>query len=137
MAASVTFTVEFDLISCGECGIHFAVPKKWLADKRSDHTDWHCPNGHVRLFRDKSQLEIANEERLKAQADANEARHLVAVAEKKSSEAVAELERIKTRVHRGVCPCCNRSFVNLQRHMVTKHPDRVLPAAKPKLLVAG
>lgn len=29
--------------------------------------------------------------------------------------------RLKNRVANGVCPCCNRSFSNLHRHMQTKH----------------
>lgn len=33
------------------------------------------------------------------------------------------ITKIKKRVHNGVCPCCNRSFVNLRRHMKNKHPD--------------
>lgn len=31
--------------------------------------------------------------------------------------------KIKKRVGRGVCPCCNRHFANLQRHMETQHPE--------------
>lgn len=31
--------------------------------------------------------------------------------------------RIKRRVSAGVCPCCNRTFQCLARHMATKHPD--------------
>jgi hypothetical protein len=27
------------------------------------------------------------------------------------------------RIGNGVCPCCNRSFTNLRRHMTTKHPE--------------
>lgn len=30
--------------------------------------------------------------------------------------------RVKNRVGKGVCPCCNRTFANLQRHMAGKHP---------------
>jgi hypothetical protein len=26
-------------------------------------------------------------------------------------------------VANGVCPCCNRTFQNLARHMAGKHPD--------------
>lgn len=42
---------------------------------------------------------------------------------------VAEVERlrkaleIKKRVGNGVCPCCNRTFENLSRHMSCKHPE--------------
>lgn len=30
--------------------------------------------------------------------------------------------KITKRAKAGVCPCCNRSFENLRRHMATKHP---------------
>lgn len=33
------------------------------------------------------------------------------------------LRKVKIRVGRGVCPCCNRSFENLRRHMESKHPE--------------
>lgn len=38
--------------------------------------------------------------------------------------------RIKNRVGRGVCPCCNRTFENLHRHMNSKHPTYAAEAAK-------
>jgi len=31
--------------------------------------------------------------------------------------------RLKNRVAAGVCPCCNRTFQNLARHMDHQHPD--------------
>lgn len=34
-----------------------------------------------------------------------------------------KLKAQTTRVKNGVCPCCNRSFQNLKRHMNTKHPN--------------
>jgi hypothetical protein len=34
-----------------------------------------------------------------------------------------KVERKLKRVHRGVCPCCKRTFQNIQRHMETKHPE--------------
>lgn len=44
-------------------------------------------------------------------------------AENKRRAEKAAKTRIKNRVAKGVCPCCNRTFENLQRHMTTKHPD--------------
>ena len=38
--------------------------------------------------------------------------------------------RIKNRVGKGVCPCCNRTFENLHRHMHTKHPTYAAEAAE-------
>jgi hypothetical protein len=31
--------------------------------------------------------------------------------------------RMANRIKHGVCPCCNRTFLNLQRHMTTQHPS--------------
>jgi hypothetical protein len=36
---------------------------------------------------------------------------------------VTRKKRQLERVASGVCPCCNRSFVNLRRHMKTQHPE--------------
>lgn len=33
--------------------------------------------------------------------------------------------KIKKRVSKGVCPCCNRSFENLKNHMESQHPEYV------------
>ena len=38
--------------------------------------------------------------------------------------------RIKNRVGHGVCPCCNRTFGNLARHIATKHPTFTAEAAE-------
>jgi hypothetical protein len=32
-----------------------------------------------------------------------------------------------------VCPCCNRSFQNLRRHMATKHPEFNAPGPGGKV----
>lgn len=37
------------------------------------------------------------------------------------AEAAKARRKLK-RVQNGVCPCCNRSFWNLERHMKSKHP---------------
>lgn len=34
-----------------------------------------------------------------------------------------QVTRLKNRAKNGVCPCCNRHFENLQRHMASKHPS--------------
>ncbi len=55
--------------------------------------------------------------------------------QKKHNETVTEellgtiseknkLSRQLKRVNKGVCPCCNRTFVNLANHMKTTHPEK-------------
>ena len=61
------------------------------------------------------QMQIAGAE---AERQAGEAKH----ATRRMAAAKGELTKMKKRVGNGVCPCCNRQFVNLQRHMATQHP---------------
>jgi uncharacterized small protein (DUF1192 family) len=52
---------------------------------------------------------------VRAEADAESA--------KRSRNAYKGLfGRTKKRVAAGVCPCCNRTFENLARHMAGEHP---------------
>lgn len=135
----------YEFHTCGECGIRYAVPKKFLDSRREERLSgqtkgWWCPNGHrwsftetdndrLRRERDILKQQIARVEDDRAAAwRAEEA----ATAAKKKAEAA--LKRTMNRAGAGVCPCCNRSFVALARHMKTRHPDVVpMAAAKAKL----
>ncbi len=43
--------------------------------------------------------------------------------ERRLSATRGQVTRLKNRAKAGVCPCCNRHFANLERHMAAKHPD--------------
>lgn len=115
---------------CCNCGITFHVPAVFQKACRADsRKTFYCPNGHgqsyteseadkLRQERDRlKQNEAWYEARLKdAQADAD--------AQKRQAAAYKGIAtRIKNRVKQGVCPCCNRTFSDLARHVKTKHPD--------------
>src|SRR3990167_10385434 len=44
-------------------------------------------------------------------------------AERSAAAFRGQVTRVKNRVGNGVCPCCNRTFSDLARHMHSKHPD--------------
>ena len=44
-------------------------------------------------------------------------------AERSLSATKGVVTRMKNRASKGICPCCNRSFTNLRRHMETQHPN--------------
>lgn len=50
--------------------------------------------------------------------------------ERQLSATRGVVTRIKNRVGHGVCPCCNRTFGDLSRHMATKHPTYAAAAAE-------
>jgi hypothetical protein len=82
-----------------------------------------CPAGHQRHFVSGESEEIKLRRQLQQKIQ-NEAylNDQIKAAERRTSAARGVVTRIKNRVSHGVCPCCNRTFANLMRHMKTKHP---------------
>lgn len=117
----------FVLMCCGECGIEFQVPAPWQQERKENGKTWFCPNGHSRVYRE-SDADALRRERDQlvqriAQKD-DEIRHqreMRDAAERRVSAAKGQITRLKKRAANGVCPCCNRSFADLHKHMQTKH----------------
>jgi hypothetical protein len=121
-ALAVNKTVQYELLHCGACDIDFGVPAEFKKDRLEDGATWYCPRGHPRVFREsdldrtRKLLEEANRKNSVLATDLTKART-------EAAKVTKEKARLMKRVQRGVCPCCNRSFPNLQRHMATKHPE--------------
>ncbi|MFL6728077.1 MAG: hypothetical protein ACJ8FS_16415 [Sphingomicrobium sp.] len=132
---TIKVAVEMVIEECCNCGVMFAMTKDFKNEKlkyRNDHNrrGFYCPNGHVqfylgeteeqRLKREKKQLEVAIERearwRREAQQRAEHERH-------RANGYKGHATRITKRAKAGLCPCCNRSFENLRRHMTTQHPQ--------------
>lgn len=143
MEKDISLTVEMKVLTCCHalCGMVFAVPKWWEISRRQDHSWWFCPNGHTQHFGGESDSEKAirlqKKAELDAQASINEARHAQLVAEKERDSAIRSKRKIERRISKGVCPCCNRTFEDLHRHMSTKHKDYALPAGKDQKRIEG
>jgi hypothetical protein len=130
---SLGLTFEIDTCSCGGT---FALPSNFFRQARDLKKSWHCPYCRERRSyseneADRLKRELAAKEReLKLRGDslaAERARH------DQTREALRQeglrlsaqrgaTTRIKNRVSKGVCPCCQRHFTDLQRHMAGKHP---------------
>jgi hypothetical protein len=50
-------------------------------------------------------------------------RELREAAERSAAAAKGNVTKLRKRAAAGVCPCCNRTFLALQKHMAHKHPD--------------
>ena len=133
MGRTVTELVKTTYIirSCGECGITYGVPK-WFDDEcheQGANKIWCCPNGHKRVYRKSAtqklfqdlQRERAGHDQTKASRD--RWRKKEERTGRRLSATRGIVTRIKNRISNGVCPCCNRSFKNLKRHMGSQHPD--------------
>jgi ssDNA-binding Zn-finger/Zn-ribbon topoisomerase 1 len=120
---SITFqeVVTLERLQCGSCGGVFAMTQHFLETKRMESGGYHCPYcGEVRGWwkseADKIREQLEEKSKLLTAAKCDLLRE---------QHEKAELERKLSRTKNGVCPCCNRTFQNLGRHMKTKHKDFV------------
>lgn len=118
-------TMSFTQLICGGCGIPFYIPTHRYNTLVETKGSFHCPNGCSRSFIGKTKAEILQE-----QLDKTKAQALLKEQELQNQfldELGKNLKLTKQlkRIHKGVCPCCNRSFTNLRQHMATKHPEEI------------
>jgi hypothetical protein len=125
----------FEREDCHVCGVIFFVPQDLQMRARRDGRTFYCPNGHGAVYMETdlakaqklardweaySKAETARKDR--ALADANEQRAAREQTQRRLSATIGAKTRIVNRIKNGVCPCCNRTFVNLHQHMTTQHP---------------
>jgi hypothetical protein len=121
---------KIHVIECWSCHVDFGIGELFMAERRKDHAAFYCPNGHGNYYaqdnaeealrKDKERLEA----RLRDQREYTEReRQRRLTAERQRSAAKGQVTKIKNRVGNGVCPCCNRTFVNLGKHTAGQHPN--------------
>ena len=114
--------MKLETIHCGECGIEFSVPDYWIKMRQEDGRDFWCPNGHCRAYRESTLNKLRREVQSLKQ---NEAflNDRIKEEERRAASFKGQVTKLRKRAGRGVCPCCNRTFQNLQRHMKGQHPE--------------
>ena len=126
---AVQTQLDFEIIQCCNCGIDMVMAADYVERRRKDGETFYCLNGHPQSFRqtetDRLKEQLAKEAktrelletRLKDANDRADANYRSLVAQK------GQVTKLKKRVQHGVCPCCNRTFANLGRHMQGQHPE--------------
>lgn len=115
--------------TCGTCGIIFAIPTVFHQERKDTGGDFYCPNGHCLVYRETRMDQLQRRLNHLKQNEAclqdciKEESQRANAAERRSSAFKGQITRLKKRGSAGICPCCNRSFINMKRHMATKHPD--------------
>jgi hypothetical protein len=109
--------VDFHVEECCNCGVVFAMTEQFYSKRYENKgTSFYCPNGHGQHYVGQTDKQLLVEAERRAAQTIQAERDQRLAAER-------ELKRIRDRARGGVCPCCNRSFVQLNRHIKTKHPD--------------
>ena len=119
--------VELYTIHCGKCGGTYAINERYRQKRYEEGNGWNCPYCECKwgYFTNNMKKEL---EQAKGKLQTELARHDQTRAALRETERRRRAEkgaktRIKNRVKNGVCPCCNRYFANLHRHMENQHPD--------------
>lgn len=121
--------------TCSRCKTSHAFSRALydVAMERREQGSITCPNGHSWHY--KSQAEMDEDALLRRERDLlkqrvaqkddeiKRQRELTAAAERQTSAQKAQVTRLKNRAKAGLCPCCNRHFTNLERHINGQHPD--------------
>ncbi len=132
MNVKVEADISLVTINCGECGGTYAINSRYYKQRQDYGGYWHCPYcqtswGFGETEFDKLKKQLQKEEmrtrtlRFELEQSEQDLKHQTHLTR---AEKAAKT-RIKNRVHKGVCPHCNRHFQNLQRHMETKHKDQL------------
>lgn len=121
---------EYEFRCCPKCGIEYAAPKIFMDECRANSAMFfHCPNGHPRHFTE-SEADKLRKERDRLTQRLAQKDDEIKDLENRRRAAIGQVTKMKNRVNNGVCPCCNRTFENLQRHMASKHPTFTAEAAE-------
>ncbi len=126
----LTVSTELTMLTCPSCGGTFAISSVYYDEARKEGSFkqcWTCPycktsRGFGESIHEKEKKQL--EEKIAALTSAKQYAEQEAEYFRKSRDGIkGVLAKERKRVGNGVCPCCNRSFKNLMRHMAQKHPD--------------
>jgi len=122
---STTFEIATDFVSlsCGACGVSFAITDGFYRARRRDHKSFYCPNGCCRAYNIESDEERLRRQLSESHQSNSSLRDRLETTRRSRAALKGQVTKIKRRVGKGVCPCCRRNFANLKRHMEGQHPD--------------
>ena len=122
MGYAITQAITLETIDCCTCGIVFAMPDTMVRRMQATGGLFYCSNGHAQSYTtsEGQRLREKLDEQTRASTHMAERAKQAEAAEQK---AVREIKRLNKRSAAGVCPCCNRTFQQLARHMKAKHAE--------------
>ncbi len=131
MSDTLSYTGELTVLTCW-CGMRHAVPEELRRHQLRQHNNRetvigiYCPLGHSHVPAGKGEAEKERERRERAEARAKAIQDQLDSETRAHAATKGQLTKTRKRVTNGVCPCCGRSFANVQRHMRSKHPNEIV-----------
>ena len=130
MTRTIEYTAELVVITCW-CGMDHAVPAALRDFQLRQHRDGervtsiYCPLGHQHAPAGEGEAVKLRKRLESTQASLTHTRDQLQAERSSHAATKGQLTKSRKRAAAGVCPCCNRSFVDVRRHMRSKHPDEL------------
>ncbi|MCK5235902.1 MAG: hypothetical protein KAR06_02865 [Deltaproteobacteria bacterium] len=122
---TVQIGIQLEEETCITCGIVFAIPEGFRRALKTSHKPFFCPSGHEMYYPGKTEAEKLRKELTEEQKRADELRAENYRLGRQRDGALETITRMKKRANAGVCPHCRRHFVNVEKHIHTKHKDKL------------
>lgn len=122
--------IEFEALTMAGCGHVTALPSHTADQLRRSHKSFYCSTcGESNYFPGKSDIEKEREKTALAEKhmkwreeERDSARDAASRADYRARAYKGVVTKQRKRSVAGTCPCCNRTFQQLARHMKSKHP---------------
>lgn len=119
-----------DIGECWRCKEPMWMTQATYQTYKRNLQTFYCTHGHGQRFVEgkseeqklRDQLDEERRQRQRAEQRVAQAQDEAQHERNRANGYKGHATRITKRAKAGVCPCCNRSFENLRRHMDTKHP---------------
>lgn len=120
---TMTYSQELTTCACW-CGINLAIPSNLYRVRHEEGGDVFCPLGH-RFTWGEGEADKLRKRLERAEARATHAEDQRRAEERAHSATKGQLTKARNRAAAAVCPVegCKRQFVNMARHLQTKHPE--------------
>lgn len=132
-----TFTGTLIVKICGGCGMTYGVEESFDQRRRDDHGTFYCPAGCARHYTGKSEAEKLRDELNSAairerslRTTLTHTRDQLQATEYQRRAQKANNTKLRKRIAAGVCPCCQRTFQDVARHMKGQHPAYLADGAR-------
>ena len=125
---TISFTDTLVVVTCW-CGINHAVPadlrdfQQRQFDNGEEQRGIYCPLGHQHIKAGTGKAKRLQRDLERSEARASERLAELETERRRHSATKGQLTKVKKRIGKGVCPCCNRHFTNVERHMERQHPE--------------
>ena len=123
--------MRFDQETCYKCKEPFGITPETRAVFLRTHQTFYCPHGHSQAYIEgPTEADKLRQERDRLKQNAaflqdqlKEAKDRAEHERHRANGYKGHATKITKRAKAGICPCCNRHFTALERHMATKHPE--------------